>query len=450
MRKVLVVARREFLAAVKTKAFIIGLLLMPVLMGGSIVVQILMKDIHETKDRHYAVIDRTPRATLLPVVEKAIAYHNEKAISDPDSGKQVQPRFVLEVVHPEDDSSQSLDKLRESLSQQVRKGDLSGILEIGPLAGQIQPVEGTSGVNSEDYALRYQSNRITQQDFRKLVETAVNKEIRSRRRQEVKGLSPEKLKEILEPVPLVAKGLSRRNAEGKVEDTSEMNQYAALFVPGAMMMLLFMVVMMVANPMLQGVVEEKMQRIAEVLLGSLQPFELMLGKLLGMTAVSLTISGVYLVGGYWAAWHYGFGETVPVDLLLWFLLYQSLAGLMYGSLFIAIGAACTDMKEAQNMLLPVSLLVCMPLFLLGSVIQEPNSPVVTGLSFFPFATPMLMIARQSAPPGIPLWQPLAGIAGVVATTLFCVWAAGRIFRVGLLMQGKGARIGEMLRWVFKG
>jgi ABC-2 type transport system permease protein len=87
---------------------------------------------------------------------------------------------------------------------------------------------------------------------------------------------------------------------------------------------------------------------------------------------------------------------------------------------------------------------------LGSVIREPNNAVVTWLSFFPFATPMLMIARQSSPPGIPLWQPLTGIAGVLAMTLLCVWAAGRIFRVGLLMQGKGARLAEMVHWVFKG
>ena len=142
-------------------------------------------------------------------------------------------------------------------------------------------------------------------------------------------------------------------------------------------------------------------------------------------------------------------NILPVDLLAWFLVYQTLAGLLFGSLFIAIGAACTDMKEAQNLLLPVMLLVCMPMFVLGSVIQEPNSTVVTWLSFFPFATPMLMIARQSAPPGVPLWQPLTGIAIVLVTTLLCVWAAGRIFRVGLLMQGKGARLDEIMRWILR-
>jgi ABC-2 type transport system permease protein len=450
MRKILIVARREFLAAVKTKAFIIGLLIMPVLMGGSIVVQLLLKDVHDTKPRTYAVLDRTPGANLLPVIEKAVKEYNETKVADPTTGKQINPRFVIDPVKPEGDSVEEVNRLRLALSERVRKGELSGFAEIGRDVAALSPASPTASASLDDYVVRYQSNRITQREFRQLIETTINEEMRSRRREQIPGLTERKLEAILQPVPLVAKGLSRVNAEGHVEDSSEQSQLAGLFVPGAMMMLMFMVVMMVANPMLQGVVEEKMQRIAEVLLGSVQPFELMLGKLLGMTAVSLTIASVYLGGGYWAAWRYGFADFVAVDLLIWFLVYQALAGLMYGSLFIAIGAACTDMKEAQNMLLPVSLLVCMPLFILGSVIQEPNSPVVTGLSFFPFATPMLMIARQSAPPGIPLWQPLAGVAVVVATTLLCVWAAGRIFRVGLLMQGKGARVGEMLRWVFKG
>jgi ABC-2 type transport system permease protein len=213
---------------------------------------------------------------------------------------------------------------------------------------------------------------------------------------------------------------------------------------------MFLVLMMVANPLMQGVVEEKMHRIAEVLLGSLSPFELMLGKLLGMAAVSLTIVTIYLLGAIWAAHHYGFGDYLPpAGLLVWFFVFQTLAALMYGAVFAAIGAACTDMKETQNLLLPVMLICCVPMFLLTNVIRDPNSPVVIAVSFFPFATPMLMVARQAVPPGVATWQPVLGVAGVLGMTLLCVWAAGRIFRVGLLMQGKGATVGEIGRWVFR-
>jgi ABC-2 type transport system permease protein len=85
-----------------------------------------------------------------------------------------------------------------------------------------------------------------------------------------------------------------------------------------------------------------------------------------------------------------------------------------------------------------------------SVIQEPNGPIAMGLSLFPFATPMLMIARMAIPPGIPWWQPAAGVLLVLATTVLCVYIAGRIFRVGILMQGKGASLATMARWVLRG
>ena len=250
-------------------------------------------------------------------------------------------------------------------------------------------------------------------------------------------------------VPVESKGLARLDPKtGEIEDASEQSKVASFLVPFVLLMLMFMVVLMGATPLMQGVVEEKMQRIAEVLLGSVSPFGLMMGKLLGMAAVSLTITGVYLGGAYWAALHYGFAEHVPPALLLWFVLFQGLAALMYGSLFIAIGAACSDMKETQNLLWPVMLLACLPMFMLVNVIQEPNGPAATGLSFFPFSTPMLMVARLAIPPGVPWWQPIVGVLVVLATTLICVWAAGRIFRVGILMQGKGAQLGDLLRWVF--
>src|SRR5262249_22960577 len=172
------------------------------------------------------------------------------------------------------------------------------------------------------------------------------------------------------------KGLSERDPRtGKVTEASEQSRIASVAAPAGLMLLMFMVVLMGATPLMQGVVEEKMQRIAEVLLGSVRPFELMMGKLIGMAGVSLTITAVYMTGALWAAQHFGFAGALSADLLVWFLAYQVLAALMYGSLFIAVGAACTDMKETQNLLWPVMLLASLPLFLLGNVLREPNSPV---------------------------------------------------------------------------
>ncbi len=129
-------------------------------------------------------------------------------------------------------------------------------------------------------------------------------------------------------------------------------------------------------------------------------------------------------------------------MLAWFVVFQALAALMYGSLFIAIGAACTDMKETQNLLWPVMMLAVLPMFVLGSVLQEPNSAVATGLSFFPFATPMLMIVRQSVPPGVENWQPILGVVVVLVTTLLCVWAGGTDFPRRHSHAGQGGASGR--------
>jgi ABC-2 type transport system permease protein len=442
MRKVYVVAMREYLAAVRTKAFVIGLVMMPLLMTGSLAAQRLFKDFRDTADKRFAVVDRTPDGWLLPAVEAAVKGYNDTQLVDPQTGKQVQPRFAVEAERLSDDSPAAVDEARARLSDRVRGGELLGFLEIGPDVGN-------AGAPEERRQVRYQTNRPTQVAFPHLAESTITAAVQARRGKDL-GLDPARVRELIQPVGVVSKGLSARDAAGRVVDATESSRLAPVFLPMALMMLMFMGVIMGATPLMQGVVEEKMQRIAEVLLGSVRPFELMLGKLLGMAAVSLTMSAVYLGGAYWAAAHYGVAEYISPGLLAWFVVFQALAALMFGSLFIAVGAACTDMKETQSMLWPIILLATLPMFFLVNILQEPNSPVAAGLSFFPFATPSLMVARMAVPPGVPLWQPVLGVAVVLATTLACVWAAARIFRVGILLQGKGANFVEMARWVVRG
>jgi ABC-2 type transport system permease protein len=434
MRKVLVIARREYLAAVRTKAFLISLLIMPLIMGGTVVVQLWLKDAQDTRVRHFAVVDLSPGGRLFEAIRAAA----EKTGGDTSAGKAPAPAFEVERAVPANGSEEALAALRLDLSDRVRRGDLLGFVEIRP-----------DVYTADADVLRFQTNRVTIQDFPILVRQTVSREVEKERCARA-GLDWEAARKAMKPVDITARGLWKRDDKGEAKDDPEQSRLASFFVPFGFMMLMFMVIMMTATPLMQGVVEEKMQRIAEVLLGSVRPFDLMLGKLLGMTSVSLTISAVYLGGAWWAAARSGYADSISVGLLAWFLVYQILAALMYGSLFAAVGAACTDMKETQTLMWPVMVLVMVPLWMLGAVVQEPNGAVVTGLSFFPFATPMLMIARQAVPPGVPWWQPAVGVAGVVLTTLACVWAAGRIFRVGILLQGKGARLADLARWVLRG
>jgi ABC-2 type transport system permease protein len=213
---------------------------------------------------------------------------------------------------------------------------------------------------------------------------------------------------------------------------------------------MFMSVMIGTGPAMQNVVEEKMQRISEMLLGSVDPFQLMMGKLLGLTCVSLTISVVYLGAAFVGGLLSGLIEFLPVPVLIWFVPYQILAMMMYGSLSLAIGAAAKDVKGTQPYIFPVALLATMPMLFLVPVMQHPNGGFATALSFFPFASPMLMTARLAVPPGAPWWQPILAIIPMAATTLGCVYVAGRVFRVGILLQGKGASVSDLMRWVVSG
>ncbi len=467
MRKIVVIARREYKAAVQTRAFLISLVVLPILIGGSVLVQWFLKGQVDTSEKKFAVVDRTPHEQLAVILTGAADVWNKSRIDQ--SGKATQPAFVVEKVTPGGETREALLQQRFELSERVRKGTLFGFVEIGSRVLDVPTTFPAPAVvpthrmrNSDDLfaassstaedplAIRYQSNSPAYETFRNFAGPVINLAIREAR-YAAQGLPADKVRAASQSVPLMNKGLTRRNAQtGQLEEGRDENPIISLLVPGGLLMLMFLLILLGATPLMQGVVEEKMQRIAEVLLGSVRPFELMAGKLLGLVGVSVTLAAVYLSGAYWAANHYGYADLIPVEAMAWFLVFLVLGVLMYGSLFITVGAACTDLRETQAMLWPVMLMAMVPMFVWLNVVQEPTSTFATVASFLPNATPMLMLARVAVPPGIPWWQPAVGVIDVLAATLACVYAAGRVFRVGLLMQGKAATPRDIARWIFQG
>ncbi len=442
MRKTIIVAIREYVVSVKTKAFLFGLLMMPLMMGGSFIVGAFLEGRVDTKDKRIAVADYTGR--LFETVDSAARQRNDTAIFEGEGAarKQILPRFVIEKV---DTGATDMQRLSLQLSDRIRKGELMAFVLIGP------KVIDTNNSNSDpsQATLNYYSNTPTYNDARGWITGVLNERVQQLRLESA-DFDAGLVRRLTQRVPVGNLGLVETDAAGNIISAVETNQFANFLVPFAMMFLMFMVIMATTAPLLNSTLEEKTQRIAEVLLSSIPPFELMVGKLIGIVGVSLTMATVYLVGAYAALNRMGYAQFFPWQSVWWFVGFLSLAVLMYGSIFIAIGAAVSDMKEAQGMMTPVMLLVVSPMFVLQNVMREPGSTLSLAMSLFPPATPMLMIIRQTVPPGIPLWQPLLGGALVVLTSLVCVFAAGRIFRVGILMQGKGARISEMLRWALRG
>jgi ABC-2 type transport system permease protein len=478
MRKTLVIAIREYLASVRTKSFLVSLLMMPILMGASVILQIIFKNIEDTGEKRFAIIDRSAGEHIFAALEKAAKRRNATEIFDPETHEQIKPTFVLERIEPGADTAEAMAQQRFELCQQILIGKYFGLLEIGPDVYQCSPVSAAvpapnspgkipalpesvdqkqlltalspTNIGNDRIRIRYQSKTPQYLAFSIWAEKIVNEAIQEKRWSDARQ-PRETVLAILRPVPLVAKGLSKRDARtGAIEDAATESQIVRFIAPVALIVVMFMMIMVGATPLVGGVLEEKMGRIAEVMLGSVRPFQLMMGKLIGMMGISLTIVALYLAGLYWLAYRYDLADMFSVGLLAWFLVYLVLAVVLYGSIFIAIGSACTTSAETQTLLMPVIITVVLPMLVLIQVIQEPNSVFSTALSFFPPATPMVMIGRLAVPPGIPWWQPALGVVLLLATTAGFVYTAGRIFRVGLLMQGQGAKFGDLARWVFRG
>ena len=448
MRKIRVIALREFLAGVRAKAFLITVLLMPVMLGLSIGLQLLFAKLDEGKAKKFAVIDRTPGADLAARFQLFIEANRLALAVDPKSKGLFGENVTFVIVPPSDPTPEAKGRQRFELSRQIEIGELEGLIEIGPKLFDPPENRDASAKTDDARAVRFQARSAMAQQFRLRLETMVNEVVIDANLVK-KGTS---LKEIrAQRVPVQPKALTKLDpTTGAYLDAADETRIVNLILPGALIGLMFMVIMVGATPAMHGVIEEKTLRIAEVLLGSVTPFQLMAGKLIGVIGVALTMAVVYLAGGYFLMAYFGMSDLVPMKLIPWFLPMLLMALLLFGSLFIAIGAAASDIKDTQALLTPIMLIACVPFFALGPIMQDPNGPIARVCSFFPFATPMLLVARESVPPGVPWWEMLAGIALVLATTLFCVWAAGRIFRVGILMQGKGARFADLVRWALRG
>lgn len=446
MRKILVIANRDYRASVRSKGFIVTLVLMPVLMTASIGMQALFQKLEDLKEKKFAVIDRTG-GDLAAFLESSAKIYNERMVFDPKTNKQTASTIKLEIIPPSPNEPEAIVRQRFEQSQRVDRDEIEGIVEIGPQAMNLKETLNPASVDDAS-SIRFQAKKPAQRPFMSWAEKTLNIGIQVKRFQKL--LTPEEIASLNVQVPLKYKALTKQGPDGSFQDAATGQQIANFVLPGILIGLMFMIVMVGATPAMQGIVEEKSQRIAEVLLGSVSPFELMAGKLIGVIGVSMTMAAVYLGGGYLIADRYDVAGGLTLGLFCWFLLFMVLALLIFGSLFIAVGAASGDIKDTQTLLMPIMLLICLPFFALGPIIQDPNGKIAVICSFFPFATPMLLVARQSVPPGVPTWQLFSGILLVLATTIFCVWAAGRIFRIGILMQGKGAKLSDLVRWVIKG
>jgi ABC-2 type transport system permease protein len=440
--RILLIARRDYLATIRTKAFIIGLVVAPLLFGGGFLGVALMQSKPDLKDRRIVIVDAT--GVVAPAVIQAAQERNAKDLFDKTTHRQMQPRYVFETLPPAADPQRQ----RLLLSERVRHEALFAFIEIGAITLQAAPQ--TTGDSKPGPVATY-TNAGGFDELRRWLEDSINEGVRRVRLAQL-GVDPSRLSTALADVKVDRFGLVSRDAKtGAIRAAGKKNEVAEFAVPFGIMLLLGMVVMVGSSPMLSAVTEDKAQRLVEMLLGLATPFELMMGKVLGALGTSLTSSAFYIIGGTLALEGMGLSGMVPFAVFPWFYAYLIADVVFLCSFAAALGAGCGSPQDAQQLAILLLAPVMIPYFLITLVMQQPNGAISTGLSLFPPFTPMLMLLRQAMPGGgVPAWQPWAGLAGVLAFTLIMVTAAARIFRVAILMQGKTPKIADLLRWAVRG
>jgi len=247
--------------------------------------------------------------------------------------------------------------------------------------------------------------------------------------------------------------------------------------------LLFMFIIIYGNMIMRSVIEEKTSRIIEVIISSVKPVQLMLGKIIGTSLVGITQVAIWIIlgtvmivvislifgidmaqmsmpqqevmqqamqgsGGAEKAQQFmqAFFNLPLTNLIIAFILFFLSGYLLYSSLYAAIGAAVDNETDTQQFMMPIILPLILAVYVGGfTVIEDPHGTVSTVFSFIPFTSPVVMLMR--IPFGVPIWQQLLSLAVLVGTFMFTVWFAAKIYRVGILMYGKKPSYKELMKWI---
>lgn len=416
MRRLWPVVRREYLERVRSKAFLIGTFLGPLLMAGLMVLPGLLMAKQRGKPLRVVVLDAS--GSLREPVEEALAAQKVDASQ----------RFTV-MPAEEGGAAEAARRLKNA----VLEGRLDGYLYLPPDALERSVAE------------YYGKNVSNVMDLR-LMDRAVEEALVSRRLA-AEGLDPGRVKHLTRRLDLKTLKVS---ASGERED-----QGASAIFSVILLMMLYVTVLMWGQALMTSVIEEKSNRVVEVMVSSIPSTLLLGGKLLGVGAAGLTQFLVWAgtlaaIGAYGASMGAALGgarlpEITPL-LLFSFVAYFLLGYLLYAALYASIGASVNSIQEAQSLVFPVIMPLVLSVMFFGAVLESPDSNFSTVVSLIPFFTPLLMFLRITVltPPA---WQIALSMVLTGLTIAGVTFVAARIYRVGILMYGKRPTFPEILRWI---
>ena len=421
MKKIFAVIKREYLQIVKTKGFIISTVLAPVIMIAFIAVPVLLSVKSTGEKKTIAVVDMTGQ--VFQEFDRTLAEYKMK-----DESR----RYTVQEFRPTADIS----GLRSLLSQRVLANEFSAYIFI--------PDSILSGGEAE-----FVSQHVSDFDEIKRLSESLNRVVVGLRLKK-EGLDPQRVSDYMKHVGLKT---IKVTPQGEKEDVG--GTFAMAYV---LVLLIYMTLIFYGSIILRGVIEEKSNRVVEIVLSSLKPFELMMGKILGIGAVGLTQYTVWALIGFVMS-QYGMSMVtslvpaasgikfaIPPYIFFYFVVFFILGYFLYGTLYAAVASTVNNEKEAQQMLMPITMFLVLPILLMTMVIKNPSGSTSVILSLIPFFAPIIMFMRICVlmPPA---WQVALSIGLLGLTVVAMVWLAAKIYRIGILMYGKKPSLPEIVKWI---
>ena len=440
--KMLTILKREYLTRVTSKGFIIGTVLGPVIMLSFALLPALFAMMTLGGVKQVYVFDQTGEyaSAIINYVkpeepkEKISAKTIRKSEDQIEKLAEESSSKMLSLINYT--GGNNLTEFKKHMQDSIAKETIFGYLTI-----EANPDSSPK--------LTFYSNSTSDYVILSNIEKRANEIFRLKTLDRL-GVSPLMAKEINKKIEMKTIKISET---GESEDKGF--GFIIAFVMG---FIIYMSTFAYGSVVMQSAMEEKQSRIVEVIISSVKPFDLLMGKVLGIGLLALTQFTIWgigagIIGAYGAVMvsamagpGAGIGFTIPMFSIISFVIYFMLGYLIFSTIYAAIGASVDNMQDAQQLVMPISLIVIIPIMLISFVARDPNSTLSVITSLIPFFSPILMVARIATETP-PLWQILLSFAIMIGTILVMVWAAAKIYRVGVLMYGKKITLGEIFKWL---
>lgn len=420
MHSIFLIIRREFLERVRTRAFVITTVLFPVFMIALIFLPAMIKT--GGGERTLVLVDQSPAG---------IGQQVEQTLRTPNPDKNA-IRYTIERTQG------SLESLRASLNERVEKKEIDGYVVLG--ADVLE-------TNRVAYRARDVTKVQVVGDIGRAVTAAVQQE-----RLRGSGLTGAQVAQLVRDVDVQAARIS-----GGGEERG--NMMATMATAYVIFFLFMQLISLYGQNAMRSVLEEKNNRIVEVIVSSVRPGYLMAGKILGLAAVALLQIAIWVgfvallasqSARLSARFNIGAGafSALQMEPVVWLvlLIFFALGFVLYAAMYAAAGSAVTSEQEAQQLAFPLMLPLFVPIVFILPILTDPLGATARTLSLIPLMSPVVMPMRAVAT-DVPLWEIAASMGLLVLGTAAVVWLAGKIYRVGILSTGKKPSMRELVRWL---